>query len=781
MGLAAIAPLCLFRLLMLPTLRPRLPCVGLALAAVLGIAVADHWPLDASILFGATVACAVAAIVWRKALVLGVFVAVAMAMLHTVRHQGNAAAALEPFVENGPRVARVEGVVSSDPEPLGFFSMRQTGTFRLCISRIEIGGRPLALNTTLLATWAGPLPRYGDRVSMDGSLKPLDERTNPGQFDFAAHLRRNGVFAQIESTIPAACNMLGHGAGNPFVARSIEARRWMQNQLTLGLEESPEIAALIASMVLGMRGETPEEMKDLFRITGTLHLFAVSGLNVAMLAVMVSTALRLAGVGRRVLPLLVIPVLIFYALVTGLSASCVRATIMGVVLLFGAVIERRAPLFNSLAAAAFIILVWDTNQLFIPGFQFSFVLVFVIVALADKIAGRLEPMGAPDPFIPRAIWNGQERTRAVVARALATTAGVTLAAWIGSLAFTAGYFHLFSLSAIAANMIAVPLAFVILLLGVATTLFALVWKPLALLFNGLNALVAKLLLLVVKLFAAIPGGHVYVELPHTERPPLCELTVLDVGDGAAIHLRSGDANWLIDGGASWRYNNTTLPYLRSRGVNRLDALVLTHGDSDHIAAALPLLDDFQPRTIFDSTLKDRSSTRRQFHQTLVDRHRGKAFLQRGDSLRVGSAEMRVLYPPPGFRRTNADDQALVLLVECNGARVLLMSDAGLVTERWLLQNEPDLAAGVLVKSHHAKDFSGTPDFLARVNPQAVVVGTLDPGRPRTTLDAWVADLRSKGLAVFYQRDCGAAVLRIRDRSVEVNGFVGDQRFTSRAQ
>src|SRR5262249_9398774 len=160
--------------------------------------------------------------------------------------------------------------------------------------------------------------------------------TNPGQFDFAAYLRRNGVFAHIEATIPAACIVHAHDQGNPFVACSIASRRWMQQQLALGLENSPEISALIASMVLGMRGETPEEMKDLFRVTGTLHLFAVSGLNVAMLAVIVSTALRLAGVGRRILPLLVIPVLIFYALVTGLSASCVRATIMGIVVLFGA-------------------------------------------------------------------------------------------------------------------------------------------------------------------------------------------------------------------------------------------------------------------------------------------------------------------------------------------------------------------------------------------------------------------------------------------------------------
>jgi predicted membrane metal-binding protein len=91
----------------------------------------------------------------------------------------------------------------------------------------------------------------------------------------------------------------------------------MQTQLTLDLEEAPEIAALISSMVLGARGETPEEMKDLFRRTGTLHLFAVSGLNVAMLGVIAWYVLRPFGIRRSRAVLIIIPIMWFYAVITG--------------------------------------------------------------------------------------------------------------------------------------------------------------------------------------------------------------------------------------------------------------------------------------------------------------------------------------------------------------------------------------------------------------------------------------------------------------------------------
>jgi ComEC/Rec2-related protein len=565
-------------------------------------------------------------------------------------------------------------------------------------------------------------------------------------------------------------------------ALAIRSRRWLQAELGRGLEDSPEIASLITSMVLGLRSDTPEEMQDLFRRTGTLHLFAVSGLNIAMLALIAWFILKPLGIRRLAAVFAIVPILGAYAILTGLSASCVRAAIMGALVVLAHLFDRRALVYNSLAAAAVVILAWDTNQLFSPGFQFSFVLVFAIVGLSRIIQRRFERIGAPDPFLPRSLWTWPQRLAAGGGETVAASLGVTLSAWIGSLLFSAGYFHLFSASAILANMVAVPLAFVILALGLGSALTATFSTAIAVLFNNANWLCAKILLWLVQGFASLPGGHLYVELPRFAQPPDCEFTVLDVGSGAAIHLRAGEADWLIDGGPTVRYRQVTLPYLRSRGVNFLDAFLLSHGDAQHIGSASHLVDDFAPRCILDSPVADRSSTRKTFRRTLAGRQRGVAFCQRGDLFQLSpETTLRVLHPPAGLRRNAADDKALVLLLESGSVRTLFTSDSGFLTERWLLEHDPALRVDLLVRGQHPKEFSGTPDFLARLAPQVAICPAAGFGEPRDRHAAWRRQSEDRGITVFSQEECGAVAVAINGGGFVVRSFLNGQTFRSRAR
>jgi ComEC/Rec2-related protein len=764
-----------------PVMPPRLPLVLPALAAVLGVFLADQLSWSALGWSAGFFVLAIFAIVWPGKWVAAGCSLAAFAALHALNPSRTAARDLEKVIVNGPRVVVAEGMVSDQPQPLGYASRQNSGVFRLRLHRLSVDGESRVSDARLSVLWSGPLPAYGDLVSIRGSLRPIEAPRNPGQLDFGHFLRRQGVAGRLKAAFPEDCRVVASGGGNPIVASALRSRSWMQRQLAIDLEDSPEIAGLVASMVLGARSDTPEEVKDLFRRTGTLHLFAVSGLNVAMLAMIAGYLLKVLGCRRRLVAFAIIPVLIFYAVITGLSASCVRATMMGALVLVATLIERPALVYNCLAAAAVGILAYDTNELFSPGFQFSFVLVFAIVLCADRISRRFMPLYRPDRFLPEALWNWRQRAMAVVGKLFAASIGVTLAAWLGSLIFSAGYFHLFSPIALAANLVAVPLAFCVLALGLATVLTAPLLKPVAVLFSNANWFCVKLLLGSVEYFAALPGGHIYVEMPRVDRPPACEITVLDVGEGAAIHLRSGAVDWLIDAGPQSRYDNIVLPYLRSRGIDWLDALVCTHGDAQHIGAALAVCEDFAPRVMIDSPLKDRSPTRRKWHAAIAENRRGKTFARMGDAWSAGAARVSVLYPPANLRRAVADDQALVLAVECEGRRVLLMSDAGFVTERWLLESGANLRADLVVKGHHRDDLSGTLDFLTASGPQALVASALGYGETADALDPWASEVEALGIRVFRQDRCGAVSIRIRNGEIEARGFLGDQSFRSRAR
>jgi ComEC/Rec2-related protein len=535
-------------------------------------------------------------------------------------------------------------------------------------------------------------------------------------------------------------------------------------------------------MVLGLQGDGLTEMKELFQRTGTLHLFAVSGLNVAMLAALVWLILKPLRLRRGAAIIAIVPVLWSYALITGLSASCVRATFMGSALLVGYLVDRPPVIYNSLAAAGLLILGWDTNQLFSPGFQFSFALVWTIAFLAQRIQRGIEPFGQPDPFLPRALWTMRQRLESHATTTVAATLGVTLAAWAGSLLFTAGYFHLFSFAAIGANLVAVPLAFAVLALGIFSLVASVVWPFAAVLSNNANWLCAQVLLRAMEWFALIPGGNFYVEIPRLEKPPDCEVTVFDLGAGGAAHIRSGACDALIDCGSQYRYERTVLPYLRTRGINRLNALILSHGDAEHIGGASGAMHDFRPVRVIDSPAADRSSTRRRFHAALALAGTGKSFARRGDRFVISpTATLHVLYPPAAYQRAAADDKALVLCLECAGARILFMSDSGFATEQWLLRNENNLSADIVVKGQHAKDHSGTADFLAAVRPRAVICSASDLGREKDSLDEWSAHTEAQGIAVFRQDRTGAVQVSLQRDALALRAFLNGQTLRSRVR
>lgn len=232
----------------------------------------------------------------------------------------------------------------------------------------------------------------------------------------------------------------------------------------------------------------------------------MSGLNVAMLAGIAWYLLKPLRVPRRAAVVIIIPLLCAYALVTGLSASCVRATVMASFILLGQLIGRPAIAMNSLAAAAVAILAWDTEEFFTPGFQLSFALVAFIMGLSGPIARWMEPFGAPDDFIPQEIWTRGERWRVSLWKQIAGTTGVTLSAWVGSFVFMAGYFHLISPVAVFANAVAVPLAFVVLALGLMSLLCGIVSTALAAIVNQANLISAKALLASLALFQRRPAA-----------------------------------------------------------------------------------------------------------------------------------------------------------------------------------------------------------------------------------------------------------------------------------
>ncbi len=752
---------------------PRQPFVGLVLAAAIGIIAADFFPNASVTILLVIVGVAIVAMV-RPALALTYLVVVAaFYLLHSAAITDTPGQNLAGRLGSRARTLRVAGTVVTEPKAFG----SGPSSFLLQLSSIEFEGKTEPEKASILVRWNGEA-QFGDEVNLFGVIEPIGPPRNPGEFDMRSYLRRIDVFDRLFVHYPEDGVVLHRGGGNRLLRLAHRARTRIQSILCRGLEDSPDVQNFISGLTLGLRHQTTDDIEEPFQQTGTLHLFAVAGLHVGIVANLLWLVASMLRLPRKMAAALIIPTLFFYACVTGLHISSVRAAIMAALLFAGVFFDRKVLAFNSLAAAAFILLAWNTQELFSTGFQLSFAVVGTIILLAEPLTRWLKSRGAPDPLLPKPLWGRQRRVAQAGVHYLGGASAVSSAAWFGSLILILWYLNLVTPVSLLANLAVVPIAF--LILGAA--LLSLVSAPLSVwlsvVINNANWALATLVLKIVHLFAILPGGHYYMEHPRWPDGRLAQISVLDLGAGAAVHVRAGSENWFVDCGSEREYDNLVRYYLHGSGINRLDGLILTHGDSLHIGATPHLLTEVAPRAIFDNPLPDRSIVHRRIREEMKRLGVNRRDLAAGDSISLGSnLEGRVLYPLRISFASAVDDQSLVMQFHIRGGpRVLLMSDSGTLTENTLLRSGIDLRSDILIKGQNHSSASGSSPFLDAVQPCLIVATSRDFPEAEHIRDEWEEEVKRRGIQLFRQDRTGAVLLSFGPETWEARPYLAGEIF-----
>ncbi len=662
-----------------------------------------------------------------------------------------------------PRVARIEGRVAA--EPIRWAPDRT----RLSIDVETLDGQPRRGRVQLTVYGAPPPLAEGYRLAGDVGLHRATGFHNPGGFDYAAYLAREGIHV-VGSVRADRLTIID----DPLPPWPVRVKRGAVAAIERALP--PVSAALLGGLLLGDRSSLPPPIDDAFRRAGVYHVLAVSGFNVALLASAVWGLLTLARLGRRLTACVAMVVVVGFALVVGFQPSVLRAVVMAVLVLGAILLERDASVRNSLALAAVVILAMRPGDLVDPGFQLSF------AATAGIVAAPL-PRGA-----------------------LAGALGVSLAAQLAVLPVSLSHFNQVSVIGVLANLVVVPLAGLATILGLLAVGLAFVSEGAAApFFDGVwPALVA--LRAAVALAASVPGAVVHLPAPHWSavvayvaalalglawwrrrperaralgaaalvltlgaalieawpmiRPPdgRLRVAVLDVGQGDAIVVEAPDGQvLLIDAGPGGPMRLDTgervvAPFLWNRGVRRLAAAVVTHGDLDHAGGMAAIARLFP----------------------VGEWWRREAFATAPRSL-GGVLVSRLPAPPRPGRPAARNDEAIVLRLDYGIASFLLTSDIGAATERALLGARIPLAATVLKVAHHGSATSSTPAFLRAVQPLVAVVsvGGRNPyGHPDA---ATIARLDAAGATTLRTDRDGAVLFETDGHTLTVAPTVGRRR------
>ena len=565
---------------------------GLFIAAVLGVLASDQqpgrWPAWAAGFLGT----ALFVLRIRATLPACLLMFFAFAFWHgnqVATDPGYQRSAQKPFDATEHTVTLL---VLSDPK---LDPLRSVQRFMALVSCID--NRPVGFQIS--AECSGEPFSYGDRVLAQGKFYLPTHPMNPGEFDFGEYLRRQSIYLSFRAHHEVPAMIIAKNQGDPMVALALAGRQRILESLQVGLQDDMEVARTMQGMVLGARAETSPGLKNLFRDTGTIHLFAASGLQVGLFTGLVWSGLRYVRLPRWLLALAVVPVAIAYCALTGFHPATVRATVMAIFIAVGASLERPVATVNSLCGSGLLILGHDTQELFQTGFQLSFVAVFAILTAARPFGHLLYRPFQVDPFLPMRLLAPWQRTWHHTMLHACEILSLSTVCWSATAPILIYQEHRLSLVAIFANLLVVPVATAVMFLAVVGLLAGTISIPIAGCLNNTSWLLTKLILWILHAATLIPCHSVNVSPSNLLQPD--HVTALAEGSDHVIHLHVKGHDWLINTGKLSQWRSLTEPYLQFRGVNRLDELVLCE-TYPHVESVLDLVNsEFQLAKVISSS------------------------------------------------------------------------------------------------------------------------------------------------------------------------------------
>jgi competence protein ComEC len=728
------------------------------------------------------------------------------------------------FAKDDPRPVVLRGVLDEEPainpvlphDPLRTIDRRITTRTVLRVTSVRQRAGWMSASGRAALTVAGTLHKVhvGDQVEVVGRLLAPRTPSNPGEKDYAAFLRDQRICAQVwVREHEESVRVLAESSSWSPSGWLAGVRGWAHRTLEELLP--PEQHGLAMALLLGENYMLQQREWEKYQRTGVIHVLAISGQHLAILAAFLWPVLRLLRLSRRQAACILAAFLLSYALLTGGRPPVMRAAVMACAVCGGILLMRPTQLPNLFALAWLIVGILNPTDLFDPGCLLSFLAVAVLFwglprwtdPKADPLAQLLDS-GRP------AWWRGLRRFLGRMAAAY----GVTLLIWLAVAPLVAFRYHLLSLPGLLIGPPVVLLSALALLAGFVALGVSLVCWPLA----QAVALLVRWGLSGCDFFvqesARMPGAFWYVpDVPQwwvwlfylglmagltvpalrqhwlgvglvllawlcvglltmlgrsqTEGELRC--TFLAVGHGGCTVLETPDGRVLLyDAGGTGGPDvarRFIAPYLWQRGIRRIDEVFLSHADLDHFNGLLDLLDRFAIGQVSITPTFAERQTEGALLTIEILRQRGvpTRVVRAGQRLTAGEVVLNVLHPPAGRLGENENARSMVLLVKHAGHSLLLTGDldgAGLECVLRL----PKVAVEVMQAPHHGSRKANTEELAKWARPQLVIRcqgSTIWPARgpdPYATIHARVLSTWEQGAVTLRSSVSGLSVETFRN-------------------
>ena len=648
---------------------------------------------------------------------------------------------------------------------------------------------------------------YGDLLTFETIPEDPPDTRNPGEVSYREYLAINNIFAVLRVVGYHTVDRYGERRPNWFFENIIfPSRHFVSGTIRSTLHGDD--ANYLTGLLLGDRSDISKEIQTAFANTGTMHVLAVSGSHVVIIVIAIYTLFGFMRLPRRMKSAATIAAIVFYMFLTGATPSVVRASLMASVVLSGKLFQRRSSVYNSLGISAILMFFYDPKQLFDVGFQLSFAAVLSMVYFYPKLTSRMHTMPAS--------WK-----KFGIAPAAVELFGLSAAAQIGTIPFTALYFEKVSLVSFFANLCVVPLAGFNISLGFVATLISLLSAWAGSCVNEVNAILAQAVLASVKAANQVPFAIVHTAsfgmmetvlyacvvalLFNLTRPVFVRrmlltlmllgecllldralaapsdrlrVTFFDVGQGdAALVEFPNGASLLFDAGPRTETvengrrvavydagEKVIVPALRRKGIGRPSAVVVTHPHDDHIGGMPFLLKECGAGVLIESSQRSVSAA----YASYAEARSGCAArcVVPGDTLLLDpSVRVYFLHPSQNEIRNDTVDaytalnnSSIVCKISYGSVSFLLMGDVERIVEDDLTDKYGGFLRSSVIKiGHHGSGTGSSEAFLNIVDARDAVVSVGRFNKFRHPSRAVVQRLHDRGMTLHRTDRDGAVV------------------------
>lgn len=649
-------------------------------------------------------------------------------------------------------------------------------------------------------------PRMGSAVHVQGKLCAFDRATNPGEFDAGQYYQILDIQARVQNAV-----ILEETEEFDKVREGLYRVRTVLSALLDSCFREKD-ASVMKAVLLGEKGGLDEETKQLYQLNGVIHLLSISGLHISIIGMGFYKILKKIRCPLIANVILSTVFMYGYGIMTGMSISAFRAVVMFgfhvAVGLFG----RTYDMLTAMAVAAMLALARQPLYLYHSGFLFSF--------------GAILAIGLFLPAVEENLLCADCKIRAVVK--IEKLMSASLAVTIVTLPVYLCFYYEYPLYSLFLNMLLIPGMGPVLVDGLISLMAAAYYVPLGRILSFPAHMILTFYELCCTFMLRLPGSRtipgkpenwqivvfllilcVIVRCSHrfsrlqfwqwTLLAVMCltlryrsglQITFLDVGQGDCIYLADDcGGRYLIDGGSSSKSDVGTyqmLPFLKQEGADTLDAVFVTHMDSDHCNGIRTLMEETGESGIVIKNLilpdigaGSRDEAYREFEELAESRGIAVRYLHRGETLRHGSLRLTCLHPEKGAE-LESNEASAVLYLEYGEFSALFTGDLeGSGEEEVRKQLEAVLPEGkgitVLKVAHHGSRNSTGQTFLKTAAPQLALISAGKNNRYGHPHEELLERLTGAGCYLFETAEGGAVTMRVSPggKRVRVREFLGE--------